>query len=78
MSILALVEDIKEIFPSGVLNIVTGKGSVIGKHIAEHDKIQMVSVTGSVGTGKQVLQSATSNVKPHSSGTGVQSAGNRF
>ena len=63
LSILALVEDINEIFPPGVLNIVTGKGSVIGKHIAEHDKVQMVSVTGSVETGKQVLTSATSNVK---------------
>jgi aminobutyraldehyde dehydrogenase len=63
LSILALVEDIKEIFPPGVLNVVTGKGSVVGKHIAEHEKIQMVSVTGSVGTGKQVLSSATTNVK---------------
>ncbi|MDM8537048.1 gamma-aminobutyraldehyde dehydrogenase [Desulfobacterales bacterium HSG17] len=63
LSILALVEDINEIFPSGVLNIVTGKGSIIGKHLAEHDNVQMVSVTGSVDTGKQVLKSATSNVK---------------
>jgi len=63
LSILALVEDIKEIFPAGVLNIVTGKGNVVGKHIADHDNVQMVSVTGSVETGKQVLQSATSNVK---------------
>ncbi|WP_020590012.1 gamma-aminobutyraldehyde dehydrogenase [Desulfobacter curvatus] len=63
LTMLALVEDIKELFPAGVLNIVTGKGSVIGKHIAEHEKIQMVSVTGSVNTGKQVLTSATSNVK---------------
>jgi len=63
LSILALVEDIQEIFPAGVLNIVTGKGSVVGKHIADHDDVQMVSVTGSVETGKQVLQSATSNVK---------------
>ncbi len=63
LTMLALVEDIKELFPAGVLNIVTGKGSVIGKHIAEHQRIQMVSVTGSVNTGKQVLTSATSNVK---------------
>ena len=63
LSILALVEDIREIFPPGVLNIVTGKGSVVGKHIAEHEKIHMVSVTGSVGTGQQVLSSATANVK---------------
>ena len=63
LSILALVEDIQEIFPAGVLNIVTGKGSVVGKHIANHANVQMVSVTGSVETGKQILQSATSNVK---------------
>jgi aminobutyraldehyde dehydrogenase len=63
LSFLALVEDIKEIFPPGVLNIVTGKGSVVGQHIAEHEKVQMVSVTGSVGTGKRVLSSAASNVK---------------
>ena len=63
LSILALVEDINEIFPPGVLNVVTGKGSVVGKHIAEHDKVQMVSVTGSVDTGKRVLASATANVK---------------
>ncbi|ACL05716.1 Aldehyde dehydrogenase [Desulfatibacillum aliphaticivorans] len=63
LTILALAEDIKELFPPGVLNILTGKGSVVGKHLASHDKVQMVSVTGSVGTGKQVLQSAASNVK---------------
>ena len=38
LTMLALIEDIKELFPAGVLNIVTGKGSVIGKHIAEHKK----------------------------------------
>ncbi len=63
LSILALVEDIKELFPPGVLNIVTGRGEVVGKHMADHDGIQMVSVTGSVGTGQNVLNSAASNVK---------------
>lgn len=63
LSILALVEDIIEIFPPGVLNVVTGEGSIVGKHIAEHDDIQMVSLTGSVNTGKEILKSATANVK---------------
>ncbi len=63
LSILALAEDIIEIFPPGVLNVVTGRGSDVGKHIAEHKKVRMVSVTGSVNTGKQVLNSAASNVK---------------
>jgi aminobutyraldehyde dehydrogenase len=63
LTMLALADDIMEIFPSGVLNIVTGTGASVGKQIADHDKVRMVSVTGSVGTGKQVLSSASTNVK---------------
>ncbi len=63
LTMLALADDIIELFPAGVLNIVTGTGSVVGKQIADHDKVRMVSVTGSVNTGKQVLSSASSNVK---------------
>lgn len=63
LTMLALADDIIELFPEGVVNIVTGRGNVVGKQIAEHDKIRMVSVTGSVNTGKEVLSSASSNVK---------------
>ncbi|WP_300464574.1 gamma-aminobutyraldehyde dehydrogenase [Desulfobacula sp.] len=63
LTMLALADDMIELFPAGVLNIVTGTGRAVGKQIADHDKVQMVSVTGSVNTGKQVLSSASSNVK---------------
>lgn len=63
LTMLALAEDIKAIFPPGVLNIVVGTGSTVGKQIADHEKVRMVSVTGSVNTGKQVLSSAAANVK---------------
>lgn len=63
LTMLALADDIIKLFPPGVLNIVTGRGGVVGKHLADHEEVRMVSVTGSVGTGQQVLSSASSNVK---------------
>ena len=40
--------------PDGVLNIVTGRGSVIGDHLAGHPGIDKVSFTGSTPVGKHV------------------------
>src|SRR5580693_2625873 len=40
--------------PAGVLNIVTGYGSVVGEAIASHPLVDMVSFTGSVRAGKRV------------------------
>lgn len=37
--------------PAGVINIVTGKGSVVGHAMAASPKIDVVSVTGSVSAG---------------------------
>ena len=41
--------------PAGVINIVTGKGSVIGNEMAGSPKIDIVSVTGSVGAGESIM-----------------------
>ncbi|WP_108459966.1 aldehyde dehydrogenase family protein [Devosia naphthalenivorans] len=40
--------------PKGVLNLVMGKGSVVGQTILESKDVHAVSFTGSVGTGKRV------------------------
>lgn len=45
-------------FPNGVINLVTGKGSVIGQGLAEHPDIEAVSFTGSNTIGKQIGQAA--------------------
>ncbi len=45
-------------FPAGVLNMVTGAGSVIGHGIASHPGIHGVTFTGSNAVGKQVGQAA--------------------
>jgi acyl-CoA reductase-like NAD-dependent aldehyde dehydrogenase len=40
--------------PSGVFNLVMGKGSVIGQAMVQHPGIAAISFTGSVGVGKRI------------------------
>jgi lactaldehyde dehydrogenase/glycolaldehyde dehydrogenase len=48
--------------PPGVFNLVCGSGAVVGQELAANPAIGMVSVTGSVDTGVQVMQAAAKNV----------------
>ena len=48
--------------PAGVINIVTGKGSVIGNEMAGSPKIDIVSVTGSVSAGQSIMAAASKNI----------------
>ncbi len=48
--------------PAGVINIVTGKGSVIGNEMAGSSKIDIVSVTGSVAAGESIMAAASKNI----------------
>ena len=50
--------------PSGVLNVVTGKGHVVGEAIGMHDDIDVIAFTGSGFVGRKLLEySARSNLK---------------
>ncbi|MCX5479315.1 aldehyde dehydrogenase family protein [Kaistia geumhonensis] len=44
--------------PKGVLNLVMGRGSVVGQAILESPKVNALSFTGSVGTGKKVAEAS--------------------
>lgn len=48
--------------PDGVVNIVTG-GNETGQAIVEHPDVRMVSLTGSTGTGKRVMETAAKTLK---------------
>ena len=48
--------------PAGLFNVVTGKGSVIGDALASSPKIDIVSVTGSVGAGESIMKAAANNI----------------
>ena len=45
-------------FPTGVVNMLTGSGSVVGDGIIQHPDIRAVSFTGGVETGRYVYESA--------------------
>ena len=49
--------------PDGVLNIVTGRGDVVGAAIAAHTDIDLVSLTGDSETGKKIQALASANLK---------------
>ena len=49
--------------PKGVLNLVMGRGSVVGEKILASPKIDAVSFTGSVATGRAIAQKAVASGK---------------
>ena len=50
--------------PAGVFNVVSGKGSVIGKALGEHMDVDCCAFTGSTGVGRKFLEyAAQSNLK---------------
>lgn len=49
--------------PKGVVNLVMGKGSVVGQTIAESNQVDAVSFTGSTNVGRRIMQAATGNLK---------------
>jgi aldehyde dehydrogenase (NAD+) len=49
--------------PPGVLNLVSGAGSVVGEAIAAHPDVDVVSFTGSTGVGRRVAALAGERIK---------------
>lgn len=49
--------------PAGLLNIVTGPGTVVGAAIAAHPQIRVVSFTGSTAAGRTVSVAAAGTIK---------------
>jgi len=63
LSLLYLVKLAEEAgFPPGVINVVTGRGSVIGQHLAAHPGVDKVSFTGSTEVGREVGKAAMDHI----------------
>lgn len=50
-------------FPPGVVNVVTGRGSVVGQAILESPHVDKVAFTGSTEVGQTVMRGAASTIK---------------
>jgi betaine-aldehyde dehydrogenase len=49
--------------PPGVVNVLTGPGSVVGEALIGHPDVDMVSFTGSTAVGQRVMRLAADGVK---------------
>ncbi|HZT95536.1 MAG TPA: gamma-aminobutyraldehyde dehydrogenase [Chloroflexota bacterium] len=63
LSALKLAELAAEIFPPGVLNVITGDGEPVGAGLVRHPLVNMVSLTGDVATGKEIARTASLTLK---------------
>ncbi|ANH04720.1 gamma-aminobutyraldehyde dehydrogenase [Shinella sp. HZN7] len=63
LTALKMAKLLADILPEGVVNIVLGRGETVGNALINHPKINMVSITGDVATGKKVLAAAAKTVK---------------
>ncbi|MBS3650082.1 gamma-aminobutyraldehyde dehydrogenase [Pseudaminobacter sp. 19-2017] len=63
LTALKLAKILAEILPEGVVNVVLGRGETVGNALINHPKVNMISITGDVATGKKVLQAAAKSVK---------------
>ncbi|RKS78336.1 betaine aldehyde dehydrogenase [Haloarcula quadrata] len=52
------------IFPDGVINVVTGGGSMTGATLTEHEDVRKLSFTGSGSVGQEVMQTAAARIAP--------------
>src|SRR3954453_6952154 len=62
LTTLRLAEIAAEFLPKGVFNVVAG-GNETGQAIVTHDDVDMVSLTGSVETGKWIARAAADTLK---------------
>ncbi|MGV3491136.1 MAG: gamma-aminobutyraldehyde dehydrogenase, partial [Devosia sp.] len=63
LTALKLAKVMADILPEGVVNVVLGRGDSVGNALINHPKVNMISITGDVATGKKVLQAAAKSVK---------------
>jgi len=63
LSTLKLAEALAELLPPGVVNVICGPGEPVGRTLAAHPRVRMISLTGDVATGQKVLALAAGNLK---------------
>ena len=49
--------------PEGVVNVLAGKGSVVGQRLVEHPDVAKIGFTGSTEVGRRVMEGAAATIK---------------
>lgn len=74
LSVLELMELIKDVVPAGVVNIVTGSGSRAGEYMLRHKGFNKLAFTGSTEIGCEVADAAADKLIPATLELGGKSA----
>ena len=74
LSLLLLGELLNSILPAGVVNIITGKGSVTGQAMLDHPGFAKLAFTGSTEVGYSVAEAAAKRLIPATLELGGKSA----
>jgi acyl-CoA reductase-like NAD-dependent aldehyde dehydrogenase len=49
--------------PEGVVNVLVGKGSIVGQRLVEHPDVAKIGFTGSTEVGREVMKGAAGTIK---------------
>lgn len=74
LSILEFAKLTQGIIPKGVLNVVTGSGSIVGQALIENSNVDKIAFTGSTEVGRRVGEAAANRIIPFSLELGGKSA----
>lgn len=65
LSALVLAEIARDVFPAGVFNIVTGRGSSAGDALVRHPGVKRIAFIGSSATGRAIQKAAADSSVKH-------------
>jgi betaine-aldehyde dehydrogenase len=63
LSAIELARMTEDLFPPGVLSVLTGRGERVGAALAGHPAVPRIAFTGSVPTGHRILTAAAPHIK---------------
>ena len=64
LGVLRFAEIMQEAgLPDGVINVVTGLGSIAGARLAAHPNVDKIAFTGSTATGRRIVEASAGNMK---------------
>jgi aminobutyraldehyde dehydrogenase len=63
LTALKLAQTLAEVLPEGVANVIAGRGATVGNRLINHPQVEMISLTGDVGTGRKVIAAAQATLK---------------
>lgn len=74
IGLLEMIKRIEDLLPKGLINVVSGKGSVTGEYLQHHKGVDKLAFTGSTSVGRHIGISAAENLIPSTLELGGKSA----